>query len=792
MQTNKPFTYKIPENLQGQLERGMRVVVPFGKGNRLIQGFIINFKSSSENIDNIKEIDSVLDLEPVLNEEMLEIADWLSKYTFSFKIRCLQVMLPSIMKAKYERKFTYIGEQDEKVKELFSGKSDLLGSDKKVNSSTINKLLQLRKQGKIKVDYIVKNKAKAKLVSVIKTKLSLQEYENELGSIAPNASKQKKLLNTLKEFPVGSKIRQSELREKYNFTNADIKNASEKGWIDVIKVEKYRDPFANYKSYYEKKHKLTQEQSKVVKKLDDDIENDKARVSLLQGVTGSGKTEVYLQVIDTALNQGKTAIVLVPEISLTPQMVKRFRARFGTKVAALHSGLSIGEKYDEWRRIEREEAQVVVGARSAIFAPLKNLGVIIVDEEHESSYKQDEMPRYNAKDVAKWRGIYHSCPVIFGSATPSLESRARAQKGVYDWLRLTKRVNNQKLPKVQIIDMREAVKTSPIPDFSLKMVNSIQEKLDKKEQIVLLLNRRGYSTFMMCRECGYVIKCPNCDISLTVHLDSRSLKCHYCGYETRIPYECPSCSSKKIRYYGTGTQKIEKELKGLFPQARILRMDVDTTRKKGAHEKLLRTFGDGKADILLGTQMIAKGLDFPNVTFVGVLNADTSLGISDFRASERTFQLLTQVSGRAGRADKDGEVIIQTFNPDHYAIKLAQNHDYENFFYKEMELRHNLNYPPYYYTLKITVSSNSESLTARTIFKINNEVRMNVSKGTIILGPTPQTVTKINNRYYYQIVIKYKKETKLINYLQDLLLSSQRLEREGIQIVIDREPLKFN
>ena len=378
----------------------MRVVVPFGKGNRLIQGFIINFKSSSENIDNIKEIDSVLDLEPVLNEEMLEIADWLSKYTFSFKIRCLQVMLPSIMKAKYERKFTYIGEQDEKVKELFSGKSDLLDSDKKVNSSTINKLLQLRKQGKIKVDYIVKNKAKAKLVSVIKTKLSLQEYENELGSIAPNASKQKKLLNTLKEFPVGSKIRQSELRKKYNFTNADIKNASEKGWIDVIKVEKYRDPFANYKSYYEKKHKLTQEQSKVVKKLDDDIENDKARVSLLQGVTGSGKTEVYLQVIDTALNQGKTAIVLVPEISLTPQMVKRFRARFGTKVAVLHSGLSIGEKYDEWRRIEREEAQVVVGARSAIFAPLKNLGVIIVDEEHESSYKQDEMPRYNAKDVA--------------------------------------------------------------------------------------------------------------------------------------------------------------------------------------------------------------------------------------------------------------------------------------------------------------------------------------------------------------------------------------------------------
>ena len=666
----------------------MRVVVPFGKGNRLIQGFIINFKSSSENIDNIKEIDSVLDLEPVLNEEMLEIADWLSKYTFSFKIRCLQVMLPSIMKAKYERKFTYIGEQDEKVKELFSGKSDLLDSDKKVNSSTINKLLQLRKQGKIKVDYIVKNKAKAKLVSVVKTKLSLQEYENELGSISPNASKQKKL--------------------------------------------------------------------------DNDIENDKARVSLLQGVTGSGKTEVYLQVIDTALNQGKTAIVLVPEISLTPQMVKRFRARFGTKVAVLHSGLSIGEKYDEWRRIEREEAQVVVGARSAIFAPLKNLGVIIVDEEHESSYKQDEMPRYNAKDVAKWRGIYHSCPVIFGSATPSLESRARAQKGVYDWLRLTKRVNNQKLPKVQIIDMREAVKTSPIPDFSLKMVNSIQEKLDKKEQIVLLLNRRGYSTFMMCRECGYVIKCPNCDISLT------------------------------IRYYGTGTQKIEKELKGLFPQARILRMDVDTTRKKGAHEKLLRTFGDGKADILLGTQMIAKGLDFPNVTFVGVLNADTSLGISDFRASERTFQLLTQVSGRAGRADKDGEVIIQTFNPDHYAIKLAQNHDYENFFYKEMELRHNLNYPPYYYTLKITVSSNSESLTARTIFKINNEVRMNVSKGTIILGPTPQTVTKINNRYYYQIVIKYKKETKLINYLQDLLLSSQRIEREGIQIVIDREPLKFN
>ena len=424
-----------------------------------------------------------------------------------------------------------------------------------------------------------------------------------------------------------------------------------------------------------------------MKKLDDDIENDKARVSLLQGVTGSGKTEVYLQVIDTALNQGKTAIVLVPEISLTPQMVKRFRARFGTKVAVLHSGLSIGEKYDEWRRIEREEAQVVVGARSAIFAPLKNLGVIIVDEEHESSYKQDEMPRYNAKDVAKWRGIYHSCPVIFGSATPSLESRARAQKGVYDWLRLTKRVNNQKLPKVQIIDMREAVKTSPIPDFSLKMVNSIQEKLDKKEQIVLLLNRRGYSTFMMCRECGYVIKCPNCDISLTVHLDSRSLKCHYCGYEENIPKTCPECGSDYVKPFGVGTEKVEEEVKKLFKNAKVLRMDKDTTSKKGELDKILNKFKNKEANVLIGTQMLSKGLDFEDVTLVGILSADMMLNFPDFRSFETTFQLITQVSGRAGRSHKEGKVVLQTYDTDHYVIRRSLNYDFEGFYEDEIKVR---------------------------------------------------------------------------------------------------------
>ena len=444
-----------------------------------------------------------------------------------------------------------------------------------------------------------------------------------------------------------------------------------RGVLSERREEVYRDPYGHKTFTPTNPLPLTMEQEEAIKPVLKTIDQDQHETFLLYGVTGSGKTEIYLQSIQEVLKKGKEAIVLVPEIALTPQMVDRFKGRFGNDVAVLHSALSTGEKYDEWRKVQRKEAKVVVGARSAIFAPFENLGIIIIDEEHETSYKQEELPRYHARDVAIHRARHHNCPVILGSATPSLESFARAKKDVYHLLTLSKRMNDRELPAVSIVDMREEMRSGNRTMFSRELFEKIEDRLAKKEQIILFLNRRGHSSFMMCRDCGYVMQCPHCDISLTYHRVSNEMKCHYCGHDTGVPEICPECSSNHIRYFGTGTQKVEEELLKLLPEARIVRMDVDTTGRKGAHEKLLDHFQSGKADILLGTQMIAKGLDFPNITLVGVLSADTMLHLPDFRSGEKTFQLLTQVSGRAGRHELSGEVVIQTYTPEHYSIEYA-------------------------------------------------------------------------------------------------------------------------
>jgi primosomal protein N' (replication factor Y) len=433
-----------------------------------------------------------------------------------------------------------------------------------------------------------------------------------------------------------------------------------------------------------------------------------------------------------------------------------------------------------------------VGARSAIFAPVQNVGVVIIDEEHETTYKQDKTPRYHARDLAIWRAQYYHCPVILGSATPSLESRARAQKNVYELVTLTKRASHAAtLPDVEIIDFKEEFGKIHSQNFTETLLEKLQDRLEKHEQSVLMLNRRGFSSFVMCRDCGFVLDCPNCDISLTLHMDTKTMKCHYCGHEEGQPHNCKNCGSKKIRYYGTGTQKVEEELKTLLPNARVLRMDVDTTRKKGAHEKILDTFGRGEVDILLGTQMIAKGLDFPNVTLVGVLNADTALNLPDFRSSEKTFQLLTQVAGRAGRGDKKGEVVIQTYNPEHYAITLAQSQNYEAFYQKEMSVRHIAGYPPYYYTAQIVVSHKDENAAAKKIFQLFQQLKSSLSETSVILGPTPKSVARINNQFYYQIIIKYKFEDKLHETLTKILVENQKEALKGMNISIDADPMNF-
>lgn len=793
MQTDIPYTYMVPESLSSSVQKGMRVAVPFGKGNRTVQGIIcdLDFHGQWDSDSQLKTVQSILDLSPVLNDELLNLSKWMAKTTYSFQISCMLTMLPSVMRAKYQKQLVLHDTLniDTDVLSLFNQSNVVTIDLKQLPTGLVSKITNLKRQGKLDVIYKVNNNAVAKKVYAIAANISVDKAQHILSSMSKRAINLIKILQYIISHAEDT-ILQRELVQKYQISESSIKNAIEKGWLKRFLKEEYRNP---YKQNIQPNHpsSLNIDQEKAVHQIKNAIDSSDNRTFLLEGVTGSGKTEVYLHSIQHALSQNKTALMLVPEIALTPQMVRRVKGRFGDRVAVLHSGLSAGEKYDEWRRIYHGKADVVVGARSAVFAPLKNIGMIIMDEEHESSYKQDDAPRYHTRNVALWRAKYYHCPLVLGSATPSLESRSRAMKGVYTLLTLPTRINNQALPQVKVIDMRLQMQENGQEDFSNELLAAIQKCLLKKEQVVLMLNRRGYSSFVMCRSCGFVLRCPNCDISLTLHMDSKTMKCHYCGHEEQIPNRCRNCGSSKIRYYGTGTQKVQVKLQELLPQAKILRMDVDTTRRKGAHERILRQFGAGQANILLGTQMIAKGLDFPNVTLVGVLNADTSLDLPDFRSSERTFDLLTQVSGRAGRANKKGRVYIQTFNPDNYVIKLAQQQDYELFYRNEMKIRHETNYPPYYFTIKITASGNNERQAAIKIFEISKILKSQLSQQAITLGPTPSSIFKLKNKYYYQIIVKYKKEPKLDKCLEYILNHYQKDANKGLYINIDSNPLNF-
>lgn len=513
----------------------------------------------------------------------------------------------------------------------------------------------------------------------------------------------------------------------------------------------------------------------------------KSDTFLLYGVTGSGKTEVYMSIIEEALNRGKEAIMLVPEISLTPQVVGKFISRFGDIISVLHSKLSDTERYDEYRKITEGKSKIVIGTRSAVFVPFNNIGVIIIDEEHTSSYKQENHPRYNAKSIAILRGKYHKCPVVMGSATPSLESFARAGNKIYKLLVLSKRPSNSSLPMVKIIDMKEEVKRG---NFILSDVlkKEISDRLERREQVILLLNRRGYSSIVTCKDCGYTEKCPKCDITYTYHKSSNNLKCHYCGDSKPLNKKCSKCGSLNISDYGIGTEKLEEEVNKIF-KARIVRMDVDTTSKKGEHQRIIDDFGAHKYDILIGTQMIAKGLDFPLVTLVGVISVDSSLMAPDFRASENTFDLLSQVSGRAGRSDSKGLVIIQSYNPLHYSILLSQKHDYLGFYREEMKIRKMLKYPPYYYLVLVSISSLEYDLGFKESNKIGNYLRNNLLSSSIILGPSMASIFKVNNVYHYQIIIKYQKDDNLIKSL--LFIIDMYKNNSKVSVEVDFNPIRL-
>ena len=586
-------------------------------------------------------------------------------------------------------------------------------------------------------------------------------------------SKAKKQVEIVKD------LLDKEIVLKTNYSSALVKQLLDK---DIIKIEKKEVYRLNNNKETTKIVDLNEHQTKAFNK----IKESKKDVILLHGVTGSGKTEIYMHLIKEVIDSGKTVICLVPEISLTPQFIDRFSAHFNN-IAVLHSGLSYSEKYDEYRKIIRGEVSIVIGARSAIFAPLSNIGLIIIDEEQSTSYKQENNPKYNAIVVAIKRSKYHKCKVLLGSATPTIESYARADKGYYELVTLDKRANNASLPIVELVDMKKEIKKGN-SIFSTLLINEINDRLEKKEQVILLLNKRGYSSYQMCSNCGSTIKCPNCDITLTYHKTSNVNRCHYCGFAENITDICPICKNKSLKNFGLGTEKVEEELNKLF-NARIIRMDIDTTSKKGAHSKIINSFLNHEYDILVGTQMISKGLDFPLVTLVGVINADTLLNIPDFRSNEHTYQLISQVSGRAGRSSIPGKVIIQTYNIDNYSINYAKYHNYVGFYNEEMKIRKVLKYPPYYFLALIKIGSKKFETSKEESVKISKYIKNNMSEDMIVLGPSVSAISKINNVYYFQIIIKYRNKEKLNEILKDLSLITEKNNK--INVNIDINPINL-
>ena len=704
------FTYHVPSNVEDNLLIGKRVLVPFS--NRTVEGFVLGYDAKTDDYE-IKDIIKIIDDEPVLNDELINLGIYMSKKYLCPLINCYQSMLPKALKAGVKngggiKKLLYV----------------------KLNDNVVNADVKVKRQLEI-IDFLKDNKEVLK--SSIRSKSSL-----------------------------GKLI--------------------EKG----IVLEYYKETYRKVETELDRKEILLTKEQKLVSKTIKSYLN-KQLVTLLYGVTGSGKTEVYIDVVKEVVKSGKSAIILVPEISLTPQITARFKGVFKDEIAILHSSLSDGERYDEYRKIIREEVSVVIGARSAIFAPLNNIGIIIIDEEHSESYKQENNPRYSTLDIAVERSKTHECPVILGSATPKIESYARAKKGYYQLLELPSRVNNKPLPKVSIVDMKKEIRKGNAI-FSDELRNKINDRLIKKEQVMLLLNRRGYANYLTCNNCGFVFKCPNCDITLTYHKTSGMMRCHYCGYASKKLEVCPACKEKSIKQMGVGTEKLEEKIKEEFPLAKVLRMDADATSKKGSHNKIISSFNTGEYNVLVGTQMISKGLNFPCVTLVGVINADVSLNIPNFRSSEQTFSLLDQVIGRSGRADKEGEAVIQTFNPDHYSIICASNHDYKSFFNHEMYVRKKLNYPPFCFITLIKISSKDFNYGIGEAKKISNYLRQNL-KNTSVLGPSIASVLKVNNNYNFSVILKYKKEEKLYYFLNQIIKIYEGNAK--IKVSLDFDPINF-
>ena len=730
---NKVFDYNIPSNLENSVSIGSRVLVKFGNKKDLEEAFVISIKEKSEyKVKDIIKIEEGIGL----TEDNIKLAKLMARRYFCNISDCIKLMLPpGTLTKKIEKRI-----KEKTTKFVFLKKDE-----DEINSDIENRIIKSEKQ-----------------IRVLNFLMSNDEIQiNDL------------ILYT----DVSSNI---------------LKTLQKNGYIDIIEKQVERNPFINKNIDRSTKLKLTEEQEKAFNEINKEIEKNTFKEFLLYGVTGSGKTEIYLQLIEKVLAKNKTAILLVPEISLTPQMVNRFISRFGQDdIAVLHSKLSIGERFDQWVKIKNGESKIVIGARSAILAPLNNIGIIIIDEEHDSSYKSETNPRFNAKEIGKYIAQKENIPIVLGSATPDINSFYKANEGEIKLLKLTHRANNSSLPRVNIVDLRQELANGNRSILSRKLYDEIEENLKNKKQTILFLNRRGYSTFVMCRDCGYTLKCKNCNITMTYHLKTNKLKCHYCGYEQNNISICPECKSHNIKYFGTGTQKLEQEIQKIFPKATTLRMDIDTVSKKNSHEKILEQFKNENVDILIGTQMVVKGHHFPNVTLVGVIAADSSLYIEDYRANERTFQILTQVAGRAGRDKYPGRVVIQTYNPENFAIECAQKQNYDIFYEKEIYLREQLNYPPFCDIIIIGFTSKIEEDVTKSATKVYRNICKLAKEENIqlqIYKPLPSPIDKIKNKYRWRIILKGKINNKLINIINN----SIETKNSKVRINVDTNPTNLS
>lgn len=726
---DRAFEYRIPQHLLGKIEIGMSVTVPFGNGNHLRQGYVIELKKEPEFDKNrLKEIAGVTESDVAVDSILIRLAFWMKVRYGSTMINALKTVLPARRKRKSLEK-----------------------------------------------------KEVVRLLS-----------EEETAKLASRCSEKRKpaMARLLQALAEAERLPYGLVKGKLHIAPSTLKSLEKQGALRIDSVRVYRNPVKITGKAYSGKV-LSPRQQEIVDSILRDYDDDIRKTYLIHGITGSGKTEVYINLIAGCIARGKQAIVLIPEIALTYQTVMRFYRRFGDRVSVLHSALSAGEKYDQCERARTGDIDVIIGPRSALFTPFPRLGLIVIDEEHETSYKSENMPKYHARETAVYLASLHHASVVLGSATPSLESYYRAKKGEYGFFTLSERLTGNFLPEVYPVDLRKELKEGNRSIFSRKLQKLMEERLEKKEQIMLFLNRRGYAGFVSCRSCGYVMKCPHCDVSLSEHRGGR-LICHYCGYEQEMVRRCPDCGSEYILGFKAGTQQIEEKLHQMYPKARVLRMDSDTTKKKDSYEKILSAFSDGEADILLGTQMIVKGHDFPAVTLVGVLAADMSLFAGDYRAAERTFQLLTQAAGRAGRGKTPGEVVIQTYQPEHYSIVHAAAQDYEGFYEEEITYRELAGYPPTAHMLAVLVTGQEEAEAKRLSEQLSELMR---KKGegrpgrAFVIGPAAASLSRLNDIYRFVFYIKsasYEYLTEGKDEMEEYLFS---LQKRTQQVQFDFDPM---